>query len=63
MPIFGYSIKGLDETKSVLASGRDLDISFKEAVEVCNYIKGRNIEEAKKILEEVIEGKRAWPPS
>jgi len=61
MPIFGYSIKGLDETKSVLASGRDLDISFKEAVEVCNYIKGRNIEEAKKILEEVIEGKRAIP--
>jgi len=61
MPEFGYSVKGLDPDKSVLASGRDLNISFKEAVEVCSYIKGRNLEEAKKILEEVIEGKRAIP--
>jgi large subunit ribosomal protein L22 len=61
MPEFGYSIKGLDPDKSVLASGRDLNISFKEAVEVCKYIKGRKLDEAKKILEEVIEGKRAIP--
>jgi len=61
MPTFGYSIKGLDETKSVLASGRDLNISFKEAVEVCRYIKGRSLEEVKAILNDIIEGKRAIP--
>lgn len=61
MPKFGYSIKGLDPEKSVLCSGRDLKISFKEAVEVCSYIKGKKLEEAKKILEEVIEMKRAIP--
>lgn len=61
MPNFGYSIKGLDEAKSVIASGRDLDISFKEAVEVCKYIKGRNLDEVRKLLNEIIEMKRAVP--
>jgi len=61
VPEFGYSIKGLDPDKSVLASGRDLNISFKETVELCRYIKGKKLEEAKKILEEVIEMKRAIP--
>ena len=41
--------------------GRDLNISFKEAVELCRYLKGRKLEEAKEILEEIIELKRAIP--
>lgn len=61
MPEFGYSYKILEPERTVIASGRDLNISFKEAVELCRYLKDRKLEEAKKILEEVIELKRAIP--
>ncbi len=61
MPEFGYSYKILEPERTVIASGRDLNISFKEAVEVCRYLKNRKLEEAKKILEEIIELKRAVP--
>ncbi len=38
-----------------------MPISFKHAVEICRFIKGRKISEAKKILEEVIALKRPIP--
>ena len=34
VPHWGYSITGYDPERTVLASGRDLPISFKDAVEV-----------------------------
>ncbi len=37
------------------ASGRDLDVSFKKSVEVCNAIRGMNVEKAKLLLEKVIK--------
>lgn len=61
MPELGYSYKVLEPERTVIASGRDLNISFKEAVELCRYLKNRKLEEAKKILEEVIDLKRAIP--
>src|SRR5579875_3167021 len=61
MPELGYSYKVLEPERTVLASGRDLNISYKEAVELCRYLKGKSLDEAKKILEEVIELKRAIP--
>ncbi len=61
MPEFGYSYKILEPERTVKASLRDINISFKEAVELCRYLKNRKLEEAKKILEEIIELKKAVP--
>lgn len=43
------------------AIGRDLPISVKHSVEVCRFIRGRNVALAKKMLREVIEKKMAVP--
>ncbi len=43
------------------AVGRDLPISVKHSVEVCSFVRGKNLQMAKKILREVILGKRAVP--
>lgn len=55
MPKWGYSLENYDPTTMALASGRDLRISFKKAVNVCRAIKGMRLEEAKKFLESVID--------
>jgi large subunit ribosomal protein L22 len=61
MPTWKYSITGLDPDRTALASSRDLRISPKAAREICAYIKGRRLSEAKQILEEVIEMRRPVP--
>lgn len=61
MPTWSYSIKNLDPEKTALASGRDLSISLKEAREICKTIKGMMLQEAKKLLEAVIEKKQPIP--
>lgn len=43
------------------ALGTALPISFKQSVEICRFIKNRNVEEAKKILHNVAEKKAAVP--
>lgn len=43
------------------AIGMALPISFKQSVEICNFIKNRNVGEAKKILEGAAAGKKAIP--
>ncbi len=43
------------------AVGRDLPISTKNSVEVCRFIKGRNVQVAKSMLLDVITLKRAVP--
>jgi len=43
------------------AVGRSLPISKKFTVEVCNFIRGKSITNAKKILENVVAGKQAIP--
>lgn len=43
------------------AIGIDLPISLKQSVEICSYIKDKNVRETKKILHNVIEGKAAIP--
>jgi large subunit ribosomal protein L22 len=61
MPKFGYSITELDTEKTVKASGRELKISPKHAREVCNTIKGMNLDKAKKYLRQVVIKKRSVP--
>ncbi len=56
-----YAYKPEDETKAAKAMGYEMPISFKHAVEICRIIRGKKIDEARKILEEVIEMKRPVP--
>lgn len=43
------------------AIGTALPISFKQSVEVCNFIKNKNINDVKKILQNVIKKETAIP--
>ena len=52
---------GIDPDKTIKASGRDLRISPKKATEVCREIKGMKLEEARTVLEEVVNLKKMIP--
>lgn len=56
-----YAFQGYDEKNMAKALGRGLGISTKKSVEVCNWIKGKKVSRAKKMLEEVIDLKTAVP--
>jgi len=56
-----YAYKPEDETKAAKAMGYEMPISFKHAVEICRVIRGKKIEDARNLLEEVIEMRRAIP--
>lgn len=43
------------------ARGRDLPVSFKHSVNICKFLKGKNLDKAIKYLEKVIEKKKAIP--
>ncbi|MGV8151002.1 MAG: 50S ribosomal protein L22 [Candidatus Woesearchaeota archaeon] len=55
----GYSFQTTD--KMAKASYRNINISTKHAVEICNYIRGRSLSQAKRLLVQSIELKRAIP--
>jgi len=44
-----------------MANGTSLKISTKQSVEICRLVRNKTTEKAKKILEEVIEKKKAVP--
>jgi len=56
-----YSYQPADETKAAKAMGYEMPISFKHAVEICRELRGKKIEEAKRILEDVIALRRPIP--
>ncbi|RLF05157.1 MAG: 50S ribosomal protein L22 [Thermoprotei archaeon] len=60
MPRWRYSV-ALDPVRTAIASGRDLRISYKAAVEVLKEIRGKKLDKAKQILEDIIEMRRAVP--
>lgn len=43
------------------ATGKDLGISTKNSIVICDFIRGKNLDKAKSMLNEVIEMKRAVP--
>lgn len=55
MPEFGYSLQNYEADKMARASGRDLRISWKKAVEVCRFIRGKRLAQAKELLEKVLK--------
>jgi len=55
---YGYAAKDMEGAK---AFGRDLGISFKQAIEISNYIRGNPLTVAKRKLEESASMKKAIP--
>ncbi len=47
--------------KLARAIGKDLPISTKQSIEICNYIRGKSLKQSKNILQKVIEKKLAIP--
>ena len=44
-----------------LARGRDMGFSTKHAIEICNYLRNKRLQQAKEVLENVIAKKKAIP--
>ena len=61
MPTFGYSVHGYNPVVHVRASLREVDVSPKEAREVCAAIKGLPLAKAREILNDVVELRRPIP--
>lgn len=61
MPTWRYSVQGLDESRAAKASLREVDASPKWTREVCAAIKGMDLEDAKRLLEDVIAKRRMIP--
>ncbi len=61
MPNFGYSYAEELAGNQVKASVRDLRVSFKEMVELVRELRGKSLEEARRILEDVISLRRPIP--
>ena len=57
----GYTFRNYDKEHMARTVGLALPVSFKQSVEVCRFIKYKNVADAKKMLMEVIEKKRAVP--
>ena len=56
-----YSLKPKDESRIVKGMGRDLNISFKHAVVICDKLRGMMLMDAIKLLEAVIALERTIP--
>jgi large subunit ribosomal protein L22 len=55
-----YSFNDLKENM-VKASGRNLNVSMKQAIEICKHVRGKPIARAKRILEQAIKLKDPIP--
>ncbi len=56
-----YPAKNYDKENMARAFGRSLHISFKQSVEICDFIRNMNVGYAKDVLSRVIEHKQAIP--
>lgn len=57
----GYTFKNYGQEHMARAIGMALPVSFKQSVELCRFIKNKNVNDAKKILQEVIDKRSAVP--
>jgi large subunit ribosomal protein L22 len=55
-----YSVE-VDEERTAKAMGREMSISKKDAVELCRFVKGRSLEDARETLSEVADGDEPVP--
>ena len=56
-----YAYQEYNNENMARAVGVALPISYKHSFEVCNYIRNRTLQRAKKMLQDVIEMKKAVP--
>lgn len=56
-----YAIQNYKPEHMARVLGRDLSISTKQSIEICNFIKKKKVKEAKKLLGRVMENKLAVP--
>ncbi|HII72272.1 TPA: 50S ribosomal protein L22 [Candidatus Woesearchaeota archaeon] len=56
-----YAFKDFEKDLMARASGRDLDISTKQAIEICSFLRNKKLQRAKQILKNVMEKKEAIP--
>lgn len=61
MTAYKYAFQNYDLTNMARAVGRDLPISTKHCIEICKFIKGRKVEDARKALQAAIEKTAAIP--
>jgi len=61
MPQYNHAFPAFNKELMARAVGRDMAISTKQAIEICNYLRRRKLAQAKKLLEEVTEKRRAIP--
>ncbi|MEK6977939.1 MAG: 50S ribosomal protein L22 [Candidatus Hydrothermarchaeota archaeon] len=61
MPEIGYPFEIEEEARVAKATGRELRVSPKFSFEICREIKGKNLEAAKRFLEDVMAMKRPVP--
>ena len=56
-----YSRQPKTKESSVKSLGRDINVSFKDAVNLCNHLQGKMLPKAQEILELVVEKKYSIP--
>src|SRR3989338_10886601 len=56
-----YSFSSYSKEGMARAIGKSLPISFKQSIEICNFIRNKNVVYAKNVLNRVIEKKTAIP--
>ena len=57
----GYTFRNYNQDHMARAIGMDLPISFKQSVEICRFIREKEIAMAKKLLQDVADKKTAVP--
>lgn len=61
MAQYKYSFQGYDREKMARAVGREMSISTKQSIEICSFLRDKNIEMAKSILNEAVLIKKPIP--
>ncbi|MEK6827740.1 MAG: 50S ribosomal protein L22 [Nanoarchaeota archaeon] len=57
----GYTFRAYSQEHMARAIGMALPVSFKQSVEICRFIGNKNVNDAKKMLQNVVEKKSAIP--
>jgi large subunit ribosomal protein L22 len=61
MAQYNYAFQGFNKELMARAVARDVEVSYKQAIEICNYLRHRKLANAKATLERVMEKKQAIP--
>lgn len=61
MPTWHYSLKGLDETRTAKAMLWDVPVSVKKLRDLAALLKGRSLDDAKRLLNDVIGNREPVP--